>query len=108
MYSSIYCYRCIHTDTVYDTWLTKKLEQQIIKSELFTSEGHGEFRGIEAFYVIQLMYVSNWDNWNNNDYNVEKTNYIDIVSSVKNENNKIEIFLIQLAVILNGMLIDEN
>lgn len=107
MKSPFYRYLYIKTDCISNTWPTKEVEGFVKSSNLFLQTGQGEYEYRRGFCTLSLLCVSDWDCWSDQDYNLEKTNYIDIVTSQSIE-EELESFLKELPKWLGWRLTEED
>jgi len=78
---AMYSYYYFSTDSISNTWDTKKIEMYLLNREDFANDGLGSFMHNSIFLSIQLLLVKDYNSWSSNDYNDNGTNYISIVTS---------------------------
>ena len=73
-----YVYYHFRTRDISETWDTAVIEDFLRSTGLFPAD---TFTSQNPFLSISPMCVKDYDSWNGNDYDPEKTNYIGIVTS---------------------------
>lgn len=78
----MYSYFCMHPKPPTITWATNMIEKFIDATHLFTKESSGNYKAVDFFCSIGLMKVTDWNSWSDNNYDIQETNYVSIVTSV--------------------------
>ena len=73
-----YVYYHFKTNSISETWNTGIIEVFLHSTGLFQED---RFTSQRPFLSISLMCARDFDSWNANDYDPEKTNYIAVVTS---------------------------
>ena len=73
-----YVYYHFRTGSISETWDTAKIEQFLHSTGLFPADS---LTSQSPFLSISLMNVKDFESWNSEDYDPEKTKYIGIVTS---------------------------
>lgn len=83
---SIMKYYYIKTDCRSNCWDTVEIED-FLRSHMLDARGAGVFARQEPFLNISLMKVKDLNSWSSEDYDVEETNYVSIVTSAESDQN---------------------
>ena len=83
MESAFYGYYYLSTDCISNTIDTKGIELFLLNKNCFVNDKIGSFKHSLTFLSLQLMLVKDYNSWSSDDYNEDKTNYINITTHKK-------------------------
>ena len=108
-----YVYYCFKTKNISEKWNTAEIETFLHNCGLFSAEQkQGTFTSQTPFLSISLMNVSNYDSYSGKNYDLEKTNFISVVTSDdwywgNNKNKQIQTVFDGLEKLLNTKIQEE-
>lgn len=101
-------YYHIRMDDFSEHWDTNKIIEFLNESNKFTYNGNGAFNCKSEYCIITLVYTNNFNFIASpNDFDDNKTNYIDIVASCELSSEMMDL-LNKLAKYLNSEFVEEE